>query len=64
MVYEEKTYLQGDLSCSYRITYYRNKDGRCPKECATEMIVHDYDHSGNLVACHYFSLPKKEAAKV
>ena len=41
---------------SYKVTYFRNQDGACKKEDATEEIVHFYNMEGVLLHCEYHKL--------
>lgn len=51
-VYSETTTLDDG---SYKVTFFRNADGACPKEDATAAIVHMHDIQGRLVSCEYVS---------
>ncbi|MGN1235763.1 MAG: hypothetical protein ACI4U2_07260 [Christensenellaceae bacterium] len=52
----EKTYICGDPTCAYKITYYRNENGACSKEEASCAIVHRFDRNDTLVECRYETL--------
>lgn len=38
---------------AYRITYFRNAEGPCSKQDATEVIIHEYNKKDELVDCRF-----------
>lgn len=59
MIDREKNYLKGDPLIAFTITYYRNEEGPCDKQDATELIIHEYDHTDTLVNCTYRALKRE-----
>lgn len=52
-MFHERTDYRGDPELAYRITYFRNENGPCEKQNATEVIIHDYNHKDELIDCRY-----------
>ncbi|MCD7729717.1 MAG: hypothetical protein LUI60_07410 [Clostridia bacterium] len=44
------------LDTGYKVMFYRNSDGACRKEDATEVIIHFHNVNGVLVHCEYQKL--------